>query len=367
MMKNAGLFVGVVLLVTLASCPRPPNPNTPTADFTAEPRTGEAPLTVQFTDSSTAPEGLTIRTWSWEFGDGETSRDQHPEHTYQQPGDYTVELTVVVTGGINTERKKNYITVTESGANGDEPEPGDVRHFAGIAFAWIPPGSFQMGSYLSPQEVAQIYGGLYRDYQDEHPRHTVNFDQGFWMGQYEVTQAQWRDVMGRNPSGFTGNDRPVERVDWDDCHDFVDGLNELGEGTFRLPSEAEWEYACRAGTDTEFYYGDRLDRLDQYAWHYGNSDDRTYDVGEKRPNDWNIYDMHGNVLEWCEDRSHSDYYGAPRDGSVWNTGGGANRMLRGGSWYCEGRYARSAMRFAFYPRDAHRDVGLRLVREMDPE
>ena len=148
--------------------------------------------------------------------------------------------------------------------------------------------------------------------------------------------------MGNNPSNFKGEDRPVESVSWKDVQEFVKKLNEK-EGTdkYRLPSEAEWEYACRAGTQTRYSFGDDESKLNEYAWYDKNSGSETHPVGQKKPNPWGLYDMHGNVWEWVQDRWHGDYNGAPSDGSAWEDGSGSDRVDRGGSWINYARYCRS--------------------------
>jgi len=151
--------------------------------------------------------------------------------------------------------------------------------------------------------------------------------------------------MDSNPRNFKGDDRPVEQVSWDDCQDFIQKLNALGAGgRFRLPSEAEWEYACRAGSTTRFCFGDSDSGLDAYAWYSGNSGSQTHAVRQKRPNAWGLYDMHGNVWEWCEDWYHDSYTGASRDGSAWITPVGAYRVLRGGRFLSAPVRCRSAGR-----------------------
>jgi formylglycine-generating enzyme required for sulfatase activity len=149
--------------------------------------------------------------------------------------------------------------------------------------------------------------------------------------------------MGSNPSVFKGANLPVENVSWDDAQEFIKRMNARNDGHFyRLPTEAEWEYACRAGST-----GDYAGNLDAMAWYDNNSGGKTHPVGQKSPNAWGLYDMHGNVLEWCEDVYHDNYTGAPVDGSAWLTprGDGNNdRLLRGGSWRVLGRNCRSAVR-----------------------
>jgi formylglycine-generating enzyme required for sulfatase activity len=216
------------------------------------------------------------------------------------------------------------------------------------------------------------------DMESESPRHAVTFKTGFWMAKYPVTQAQWLAVIKQNPSTFdekkvgkNWRQHPVENVSWDDAQEFLKKLNahppqsrlEGGKGVFRLPSEAEWEYACRAGSETLFCFGDDVSQLKDYAWYYENSHDRTHPVGQLQPNDWGLYDMHGNVWEWCMDMWHGNYDGAPPDGSAWE-GGGSDRVFRGGSWLNEPGYVRSANHDFDVPAIRFNNVGFRLVRTM---
>ena len=155
-----------------------------------------------------------------------------------------------------------------------------------IEFVWIEPGTFLMG--------AADLGFT---------EHEVTISRGFYLGKYEITQGQWESVMGSNPSYFGGSNRPVEQVSWNDVQEFIGRLNEAaGEEVYRLPTEAEWEYACRAGTTTRWSFGDDEGQLGEYAWYTGNNSPYgTKEVGTKRPNPWGLYDMHGNVWEWCQD------------------------------------------------------------------
>jgi len=218
-----------------------------------------------------------------------------------------------------------------------------------IAMVWIPSGEYEMGSPNDEDD---------RD-NDESPVHRVNINYGFWMGKYEVTQAQWEAVTGNNPSRYDGDNRPVEQVSWNDIHE--DFLSQIDDD-FRLPSESEWEYACRAGTETRFYWGDDpgYNNIGDYAVYASNEPGGTAVVGTKRPNAWGLYDMHGNVWEWCEDYYHDSYNGAPADGSAWNDNG-SSRVLRGGSWYSNPRYCRSANRSRYYPDTRDLYSGFRLI------
>lgn len=224
--------------------------------------------------------------------------------------------------------------------------PGGVE----MEFVWIPPGTFIMGS---PENEKDRY--------DDETRHRVTLTQGFWMGKYEVTQAQWEAVMNANPSRFESGNRPVESVSWNDCQDFIAKLNRLNQGTFRLPTEAEWEYAYRAGTTTRFYWGEDRNEsdIDRYAWYNGNSGDRTHEVGQKRSNPWGLYDMSGNVWEWCADW-YGDYPSGPQVDPKGQQSGRA-RVQRGGSWLSYALYCRSASRNRSYPGYGANYIGLRIL------
>ncbi|MGB7000853.1 MAG: SUMF1/EgtB/PvdO family nonheme iron enzyme [Halobacteriota archaeon] len=232
----------------------------------------------------------------------------------------------------------------------EEPEKiAKQGNSIGMKFSLIPAGKFYMGS---------------EEFDDEKPVHKEKVNNPFYLGTYPVTQAEWKAVMGDKPSAFKGDNRPVEQVSWDDVQGFIKKLNEK-EGTdkYRLPSEAEWEYACRAGTTTRYSFGDDESELDDYAWYDENSDTETHPVGHKKPNPWGLYDMHGNVWEWVQDEWHNSYDGAPTDGSAWENGDGANRVFRGGSWAYYARDCRSALRNQDDLRRRGHDLGFRLLRE----
>jgi formylglycine-generating enzyme required for sulfatase activity len=186
-------------------------------------------------------------------------------------------------------------------------------------FVLIPAGEFVMGS---PSGEGS---------DKEHPQHQVRISRPFYLGKYEVTQEQWHAVMGSNPSQLKDPRNPVENVSWNDCQEFLKKLNSSVKGRyFRLPTEAEWEYACRAGSTTAYYFGDSASELGNYAWYLENAEHKPHPVGQKKPNAWGLYDMHGNVCEWC-----SDWYGPYESGKQTDPVGlssGYFRVLRGGSW-----------------------------------
>jgi formylglycine-generating enzyme required for sulfatase activity len=251
---------------------------------------------------------------------------------------------------------------------GREMMRGDVTNSLGMHLVRIPEGKFMMGSDAE---------------DDEKPIHEVTISRPFYMGIHPATQSEWQEIMGNNPSEFIGADYPVHGVSWNDAQEFIRKLNILDVWfEYRLPSEAEWEHACRAGTT-----GDFAGPLDSMAW-YGNNSGQHYleaaqiwqtgadtygkrlndngnqmhPVGTKEANTFGLYDMHGNVWEWCEDWYHETYYGAPTDSSAWLTGGEMKyRVLRGGSWSYEATDLRSAVRIYDAPDDRSSDFGFRLV------
>jgi len=227
-----------------------------------------------------------------------------------------------------------------------------------IPMIWIESGTFMMGAQ-NDEEYA---------WDSEYPRHKVTISEGFWMGKYEVTQAQWEAVTGDQPFNWPGNpNRPAEMVSWNDINsDFLPALG----NEWRLPTEAEWEYACRAGYDsTWFWWGNNFDYLLDHAWYIANSDtgsgQKTHDVGRKLYNAWGLFDMHGNVWEWCRDWHDDEYYTVEPVTDPENTTQGryAHKIRRGGGWNILGRYCRTAYRSFKHPDVRDANQGLRLVRE----
>jgi formylglycine-generating enzyme required for sulfatase activity len=232
--------------------------------------------------------------------------------------------------------------ITSPPSSGHNPKIGDIKTLdlgrgVKLELCWILPGEFLMGSNA---------------FNDEKPIHTVRITRGFWMGKYEVTQEQYEAVMGNKPSNFKGAQNPVESVSWDDAVAFCKKVG------VRLPTEAEWEYACRAGTTTKYSSGDSDSDLDGVAWYTINSRNTTHPGGQKQANAWGLYDMHGNVWEWC-----ADWYGSYPSGEATNPAGsssGTARVLRGGSWCFYPGFCRSAIRGWYYPGNRDVSVGFRV-------
>jgi len=237
----------------------------------------------------------------------------------------------------------------------ERTEEKTYNNSIGMKFALIPAGTFSMGS--PPDEEGR--------YKNEGPVHEVTIRKSFYLGIYPVTQQEWQAVMGENPSFFKGEKLPVEQVSWDDVQNFITRLNEKeGSDKYRLPSEAEWEYAARAGTTTRYSFGDHEFELDEHGWDRVTSNGRTHPVGQKKSNPWGLYDMHGNVGEWVQDEYHDSYEGAPTDGRAWEDGSGATRVFRGGSWNVFAGFCRSALRDRGDPGGRRYDLCFRLLKEL---
>lgn len=219
---------------------------------------------------------------------------------------------------------------------------------AKMNFVKIEPGTFLMGNEQGGKE--------------EQPVHKVTIKNAFYMSVFETTQSQWEAVMGSNPSKFKGADHPVEQVLWTECKDFAKKVSVASKKwNFRLPTEAEWEYACKAGTTSLWSFGNDETILPEYAWYGTNSNQSTHPVGQKKPNPWGLFDIYGNVWEWVEDKDHPNYNGAPEDGSSWENSGGKYHIVRGGSWDDPIHFCQSSSRPQYYPAEKSIRYGFRLV------
>ncbi|MBF0227256.1 MAG: formylglycine-generating enzyme family protein [Desulfobacterales bacterium] len=236
---------------------------------------------------------------------------------------------------------------------------GVYTNSIGMTFVLIPAGTFIMGS-----------PGTELGRWSNETQHQVTLTKAFYMQTTEVTQGQWKAVMGSNPSYFSscGDNCPVEQVSWNDCQQFISKLNVMeGVSLYRLPTEAEWEYAARAGSTTALYNGNVTvtdcsydSNLNIMGWYCGNADNKTHEVAQKQANGWGLYDMHGNVWEWCSD-GYGAYPSTPVTDPVGPTAG-SYLVKRGGSWYDYARYCRSAYRSNNTPSSYDIKIGLRLSR-----
>ncbi len=239
----------------------------------------------------------------------------------------------------------------------------------GIAFVTIPAGSFIRG-VTDEQRAALVDQKAWTRFEEcERPAKKITISKPFLLSQCEITQTQWKKVMGNNPSAFKGDDLPVESVSWDDVEAFIKKLNEQADGKYRLPTEAEWEYCCRAGSTNIFGLGIQgalitRTNLGEFAWFRANADNRTHPVAEKRSNAWGLHDMHGNVWEWCQDWYAADYYAHAPDQDPVNQTPSTERVFRGGSWFLEWRNLRAAFRSGNLPAFKSQYVGFRPVREL---
>lgn len=215
---------------------------------------------------------------------------------------------------------------------------------------YISKGEFMMGS---------------NEYGNEQLKHLVTISEPFYLGKYPITQGQYQAVMGKNPSHFGGENNPVDNVSWHDAVEFCQKLSHMTGKKYKLPSEAQWEYACRAGSTGEWFFGDDEDQLKDYAWYGYNSNDQTRAIGQKKPNKLGLYDMYGNVCEWCEDNYMDNYEHAPRDGSAYKNKSAMYVVLRGGCWSSIPRYCRSASRHYHKGEDRSFMNGFRVMCVVD--
>ena len=247
------------------------------------------------------------------------------------------------------------------GSYANAQSPKEITNSIGMKLVLIPKGTFMMGSPIEEEGA-----------ENNEKQHQVTIGKDYYLGVTEVTQGQYEKVMGTNPSYFQtrvirksdSSMYPVEQVSWEDAVEFCKKLSELPEEkkagrVYRLPTEAEWEYACRAGSKTAYSFGADSKTLGDYAWFGGNSGQQTHPVGEKKANAWGLYDMHGNVWEWC-----SDWYGVYPMGSVSDPSGpseGSVRVYRGGCWSGGAAFCRSAVRLWFVPSNRIDDYGFRVA------
>jgi formylglycine-generating enzyme required for sulfatase activity len=265
------------------------------------------------------------------------------------------------------QEKRSRAKAKNSGSAPASGQPFEIPS-CGMKMNWIAPGRFVMGS---PQGEAGRS-------DDEGPQREVTISRGFWLGAFAVTQEEWKAVAEEavgeasdlriEPSYFRGTRLPVEQVSWNDCEAWLRELNAMEEGRlpasfeYRLPTEAEWEFACRAGTTTRFHYGNSDEPLAEYAWYSGNSRSQTHPVGEKKANSWGLHDIHGNVWEWC-----GDWYGplnGGKGGSVIDPTGpvwGTKRVMRGGSFGVAAARCRSAYRVWNEPKYRDYTLGFRVA------
>jgi formylglycine-generating enzyme required for sulfatase activity len=223
----------------------------------------------------------------------------------------------------------------------------------------IPTGQFIMGSYSSNKPESDYEKP---QHNNEKPQHLVKL-RGFDIGKYAVTQEQWLAVMGYNPSNNKGESLPVENISWDDAQLFVQKLSQITKKKYRLPSEAEWEYAAKAGTTSDYFWGDDEKLTGEYAWYSENSNGKTQAVGLKKPNQFELFDMVGNVYQWTQDCWNVEYVSAPVDGSAWETGECSLRVLRGGSWNLRPQFLKTTTRYFVESEIPYNFSGLRVVRE----
>jgi uncharacterized protein (TIGR02996 family) len=268
--------------------------------------------------------------------------DKHPERVRQQ-----ARIVELLAAGVRPCLPQHRIALAEG---------------VDMTLAWIPPGTFLMGS--PPEEPER--------YEDE-TQHRVTLPQGFYLGIHAVTQAQWQAVMGNNPSHFKGKKRPVEHVSWDDSQAFCTKLSQKDGKRYGLPSEVEWEYACRAGTTTPFHFGETIS-TDQanYDGNYpynkgvkGVYRKRTTLVGSFSPNAWGLFDMHGNVWEWCQDVYRPYEQMDTKNILEMENIDESARVFRGGSWYDDARRCRAALRYRFAPGSRIYDYGFRVAFRLD--
>ena len=232
-----------------------------------------------------------------------------------------------------------------------------ITNSIGMELVLLPAGTFLMGGDSVVEQADE----------NETPRHEVTFSTPFFIGKVAVTQAQWQTIMGNNPSHFVGAERPVETVSFGDALEFLERLNRReATSTYRLPTEAQWEYAARAGSQDTYCFGSQRTQLDQYAWYQKNSGQETHPVGQLAANAWGLYDMHGNVHEWCSDWFDRNYYARSPACDPEGPQTGLARSLRGGDWGSLDWYCRCAIRSLSAADRRSPRVGFRVVKLWEP-
>ena len=230
---------------------------------------------------------------------------------------------------------------------------------ATMTMVWIPPGTFMMGS--SQEEIDSLNAAHSTTfYSREGPQHEVELTQGFYLGKYELAEGQWSSVMEGMASA---SNMPKVSISWNDVQALIDTLTAKGLAGFRLPTEAEWEYACRAGTETMWSHGNNEALLGNYAWYFGNSGSQAHEVGTKLPNPWGLHDMHGNVWEWCQDWYDANYYSVSPSVDPPGPTSGDGRVFRGGPFNNGAPDVRSALRTSASSGTRRTDTGARLLRQ----
>ena len=304
--------------------------------------------TLRFRLASHQPRGASIGGRSGEF-----SWMPPPD---QPPGKY--DITILVQGPDGQTAQTSF-TITIMQPKPLEEIAVDLAPGVKLKMVRIPAGEFLMGSPASDRDASA----------DEKPQHRVRITKPFYLGKYPVTQEQWKAVMGNNPSYFQNPKNPVENTNWKLSQQFVDRLNRTRShlvGKFDLPTEAQWEYACRAGSTSRYYFGDDEGQLGEHAWYDKNSRRGTHPVGEKKPNAWGLYDMHGNVAEFCVDSYYAATYAISpslMDDPIGPTTGSDN-VCRGGGWSLPASGCRSAARESCGPGMRSNRLGLRVCAEL---
>ena len=306
-----------------------------------------------------------------------------------ESGEITASATIDSRGSIEdvaTNTTKEAVTTLLGGQSGISAPAVSTKPAStssplpGLTFVTIPSGSFMMGSNDGESDEKPVHNvyiksfkmmttevtvGLFRQFVNETGYQTEAEKSG---GAYVYDGNQWgqkSDANWSNPYFSQSDDHPVVCVGWNDCKEYIQWLNRKDPGKgYRLPTESEWEYACRAGSTTKYYSGNSDSDLGRAGWYSGNSGNKTYPVGQKTPNAWGLYDMHGNVWEWCEDVYHDSYNGAPADGSAWLSPSGQYRVLRGGAWSFPPFDCRSAARDGSGPDTLNRSLGFRLCASL---